>query len=129
MIRICMIGTGYVGLVTGTCLAETGNDVACVDCDREKIDLLKQGEIPIYEPGLAELVGRNAASGRLRFTTDLAGAAESAQLVFLAVGIGAAFATRAIERTARLPGLNLAQLDARRVLRVSEAEGHPPPIG
>ena len=70
--KIAVVGTGYVGLVTGTCLAETGNDVTCVDCDRKKIDLLNRGHIPIYEPGLAELVARNVAGGRLRFTTDLA---------------------------------------------------------
>ncbi|HUT94858.1 MAG TPA: UDP-glucose/GDP-mannose dehydrogenase family protein [Thermoguttaceae bacterium] len=84
--KITMVGTGYVGLVTGTCLAETGNDVTCVDCDRAKIDLLRQGAIPIYEPGLAELVGRSSAAGRLHFTRDLAGATRGAKLVFLAVG-------------------------------------------
>lgn len=84
--RIVIVGTGYVGLVTGTCLAETGNDVTCVDCDRNKIDILNRGHIPIYEPGLAELVARNVAGGRLCFTTDLASAAKTAQLVFLAVG-------------------------------------------
>jgi len=89
-VKITVVGTGYVGLVTGTCLAETGNDVTCVDCDREKIDLLNRGEIPIYEPGLAELVQRNAAAERLRFTTDLASATEPAKLVFLAVGTPAA---------------------------------------
>jgi UDPglucose 6-dehydrogenase len=73
-------------LVTGTCLAETGNDVTCVDCDRKKIDVLNRGHIPIYEPGLAELVARNVAGGRLQFTTDLASAAQKAQIVFLAVG-------------------------------------------
>jgi UDPglucose 6-dehydrogenase len=85
-VKIAVVGTGYVGLVSGTCLAETGNDVTCVDCDREKIDLLRQDEIPIYEPGLKELVERNAAAGRLRFTTDLAGAAKPAGLLMLAVG-------------------------------------------
>ena len=84
--KIAVVGTGYVGLVTGTCLAETGNDVTCVDCDRKKIDVLNRGHIPIYEPGLAELVARNVAGGRLRFTTDLAAAAKKARLVFLAVG-------------------------------------------
>ena len=84
--KIAVIGTGYVGLVTGTCLAETGNDVTCVDCDRKKIDVLNRGHVPIYEPGLSELVARNVASGRLRFTTDLAAAAKKARLVFLAVG-------------------------------------------
>jgi UDPglucose 6-dehydrogenase len=84
--RIAVVGTGYVGLVTGTCLAETGNDVTCVDCDRKKIDILNRGHIPIYEPGLGELVARNVAAGRLQFTTDLAAAAKRAQVVFLAVG-------------------------------------------
>jgi UDPglucose 6-dehydrogenase len=85
-LKITMIGTGYVGLVTGTCFAETGNDVTCVDIDQKKIDMLKQGKLPIYEPGLAELVTRNAALKRLHFTTDLAAAVKRVKLVFLAVG-------------------------------------------
>ncbi len=84
--RIAIVGTGYVGLVTGTCFAETGNDVTCVDCDREKVARLRQGDVPIFEPGLSELIGRNAKEGRLRFTTDLAAAVRPAKLVFLAVG-------------------------------------------
>ncbi len=84
--KIVVIGTGYVGLVTGTCLAETGNNVVCVDCDRKKIDLLNRGHIPIYEPGLAELVARNMSAGRLHFTTDQTSAVSKAQIVFLAVG-------------------------------------------
>jgi len=85
-VRITVVGTGYVGLVTGSCLAETGNNVQCVDCDRQKIDRLNEGEIPIYEPGLAELVRRNTATGRLHFTTDLADATATAKLILLAVG-------------------------------------------
>jgi UDPglucose 6-dehydrogenase len=84
--KIAVIGTGYVGLVTGTCLADSGNEVTCVDIDQDKIERLEQGLIPIYEPGLTELVQHNAAAGRLRFTTDGAAAVKSAQLVFLAVG-------------------------------------------
>ncbi len=84
--KIAVVGTGYVGLVTGTCLAETGNDITCVDCDQRKIDMLNRGEIPIYEPGLAELVERNTAGGRMHFTTDLPTATAKAELVFLAVG-------------------------------------------
>ena len=84
--KIAVVGTGYVGLVTGTCLAETGNEVACVDCDERKVALLGRGDIPIYEPGLAELVARNTAEGRLTFTTDLPAAARDAKLIFLAVG-------------------------------------------
>jgi UDPglucose 6-dehydrogenase len=84
--KIVVIGTGYVGLVTGTCLAETGNNVVCVDCDRKKIDILNRGHIPIFEPGLAEMVARNISSGRLHFTTDLAAAVSKARLIFLGVG-------------------------------------------
>lgn len=84
--NIAIVGTGYVGLVTGTCLAETGNDVVCVDCDQRKVEMLGRGEIPIYEPGLEELVKRNFAAGRLTFTTNLAEAVQGATLVFLAVG-------------------------------------------
>lgn len=84
--RIAVVGSGYVGLVTGTCLAETGNEVCCVDCDGGKIDRLSRGQVPIYEPGLEELVRRNLDAGRLRFTTDLAAVAGDAKLVFLAVG-------------------------------------------
>jgi len=84
--KLAIVGTGYVGLVTGTCLAETGNDVTCVDCDVEKIERLLRGESPIYEPGLAELVSRNAAAGLLHFTTDLTAAVADAKIIFLAVG-------------------------------------------
>ena len=84
--KIVVIGTGYVGLVTGTCFADSGNDVTCVDIDEAKIEQLNQGKVPIYEPGLSELVVRNAAAGRLHFTTDLASAVKTAQLVYLAVG-------------------------------------------
>ena len=84
--KIAVIGTGYVGLVTGTCFADSGNDVTCVDIDRAKIDRLNRGEIPIYEPGLEEMVRENQAAERLRFTTDLAAAVAPAEIVFLAVG-------------------------------------------
>ncbi len=84
--NVVMIGTGYVGLVSGTCFAEFGASVVCVDVDEEKIRRLKEGEIPIYEPGLDELVGSNVSAGRLSFTTDLASAVPQADLVFIAVG-------------------------------------------
>ncbi len=86
LMKITMIGTGYVGLVTGTCFAESGNDVVCVDINEEKIAGLKRGVIPIFEPGLSELVQRNVAADRLDFTTNLRAAVESAQIVYLAVG-------------------------------------------
>jgi len=84
--KIAMIGTGYVGLVTGTCLAESGNEVTCVDIDAAKIERLKQGDIPIYEPGLLEMVHRNSTQDRLRFTVDFQHAVSDARLVFIAVG-------------------------------------------
>jgi UDPglucose 6-dehydrogenase len=84
--NLAVVGTGYVGLVAGTCFAESGNDVACVDIDEAKIAILKQGQIPIYEPGLEEMVRRNAEEQRLSFTTDLAAAVKKAAIVFIAVG-------------------------------------------
>ena len=81
-----MIGTGYVGLVSGTCFSESGNNVTCVDIDQGKIDRLNEGIIPIYEPGLTEMVQRNHKAGRLHFTTDLESAVTKAKVVYLAVG-------------------------------------------
>ncbi len=84
--RIAMIGTGYVGLVSGACFSDFGHDVICVDKDAAKIERLTRGEVPIFEPGLAALITKNAAAGRLSFTTDLAGAVDGAEAVFIAVG-------------------------------------------
>jgi UDPglucose 6-dehydrogenase len=84
--KIAVVGTGYVGLVTGTCFADSGNDVTCIDIDQQKIARLTAGEIPIYEPGLAELVEHNTVAKRLHFTTDLPAAIRAAKVVFLAVG-------------------------------------------
>jgi UDPglucose 6-dehydrogenase len=84
--KIAVVGTGYVGLVVGSCLAESGNDVICVDKDETKVRLLRKGRIPFYEPGLAELVTRNRAEKRLNFTTQLGRSVKGAQIVFIAVG-------------------------------------------
>jgi UDPglucose 6-dehydrogenase len=86
MMKVTIFGTGYVGLVTGACLAEMGNHVVCVDVDAAKVDRLKRGEIPIYEPGLESIVLRNHASGRLDFTTEVAPAIAHGELLFIAVG-------------------------------------------
>ncbi len=84
--RLTMVGTGYVGLVTGVCFSNTGNDVVCLDVDERKIDTLKQGGCPIYEPGLTEMMKQNVDAGRLEFTTDAAQAYRDAQMIFICVG-------------------------------------------
>ena len=84
--KIAVVGTGYVGLVAGACFAESGNDVVCVDKDLAKVETLNAGRMPIYEPGLEELVRRNRQESRLTFTTDLPEAVRSASIIFIAVG-------------------------------------------
>ena len=84
--RISVIGSGYVGLVTGACLADTGSSVVSVDIDADKVARLNRGECPIFEPGLAELLSRNLAAGRLSFTTDLPQAVASGEVIFIAIG-------------------------------------------
>jgi UDPglucose 6-dehydrogenase len=84
--KIAIIGSGYVGLVVGTCFADTGNRVTCCDVNEDKIARLRRGEVPIYEPGLEELIQRNVAEGRLFFSTDIKAAIQGAQVVFIAVG-------------------------------------------
>jgi len=83
--KIAVVGTGYVGLVTGTCLAETGNDVTCVDINEKKVAMMKEGKLPIYEPGLELLFHRNIEQGRLSFTTNLAEGIKEAKIIFLAL--------------------------------------------
>ncbi len=106
--KITVVGTGYVGLVVGACLAETGNDVVCADVDERKIGMLLNNQIPIYEPGLEPLVERNQAQGRLVFTTDVAAAIARAEVVFIAVGT---------------PPDEDGSADLRHVLNVAEAIG------
>ena len=84
--NIAIVGTGYVGLVSGACFSEMGIDVTCVDIDRNKIERLISGDIPIYEPGLDELVRRNVNAGRLHFASSLASCLDSVEVVFSAVG-------------------------------------------
>src|SRR5881394_3469587 len=84
--KIAVVGTGYVGLVAGACLAESGNDVVCVDKDAAKIRTLRRGKMPIYEPGLEELVRRNSQEKRLTFSTTLPKAVRDSSIVFIAVG-------------------------------------------
>ena len=84
--KIAVVGTGYVGLVLGACLAENGNDVICIDKDEAKVRQLRRGVMPIYEPGLEEMVRRNRAEKRLEFTTDLPRSVRAASIVFIAVG-------------------------------------------
>lgn len=86
MSKICVVGTGYVGLVTGTCFADLGNDVICLDVDNTRIDKLNKGLMPIYEPGLEQIVSQNVQAGRLRFTTDFVAALKGAEYAFIAVG-------------------------------------------
>ena len=86
MKKICVVGTGYVGLVSGACLADFGNHVICADIDKDKIDKLNNGVIPIYEPGLKEVVDRNVEKGRLLFSNDVNAAIRDTEVVFIAVG-------------------------------------------
>ncbi len=84
--KVSVVGTGYVGLVAGTCFADSGNEVICVDIDTKKIDMLNNGKVPIYEPGLEEMIKRNVEQDRLSFTTDIKKAVQSSQIIFIAVG-------------------------------------------
>ena len=84
--KLCMIGTGYVGLVSGACFSDLGNNVICVDKDLNKINELKKGKIPIYEPGLEELVLKNIKSKRIKFSTDLERSIKSSDIIFICVG-------------------------------------------
>jgi len=110
MKHICVLGTGYVGLVTGTCFADLGNQVVCVDIDVEKITKLKRGVMPIYEPGLEEMVKRNAQAGRLRFTTEYSEGVAGAEFVFIAVDTPAGSGGEADLRYVRSAATSLAEV-------------------
>ena len=84
--KVSIFGTGYVGLVTGTCFAEMGNDVLCVDIDEAKVEALRKGHIPIFEPGLEDLVTANVAKQNLQFSTDIAAGVDHGDIIFIAVG-------------------------------------------
>ena len=84
--KLCMIGTGYVGLVSGVCFSDLGNDVICVDHDKNKIENLKKGKVPIYEPGLDELVLKNYKNNRLKFSTNLKDSISKSDIIFICVG-------------------------------------------
>ncbi len=109
--RVCVIGTGYVGLVTGVCLSHIGHDVICVDNNEEKVKLMKQGQSPIYEPGLSELMHSCMESGRLSFTTDLGAGVSHGEILFIAVGTPplptGESDTRYVEAVAKGIGANL----------------------
>src|SRR5471030_262277 len=103
--RIAVIGTGYVGLVAGVCFADSGHSVICVDVDEEKIERLRKGESPIYEPGLVELLQRNIAGERLRFSTELPAAVKASEVIFIAVGTPQGDSGRSEEHTSELQSL------------------------
>ena len=84
--KLCIIGTGYVGLVSGVCFSDLGNDVICVDKDEDKINLLKKGKVPIYEPGLSELVVKNFRNKRLSFSSNLKTSVKNSDIIFICVG-------------------------------------------
>jgi len=113
--KIVVIGSGYVGLVSGTCFSAFGHDVVCVDNDRKKIENLKKGIIPIYEPGLDDMVIENTKAGRLKFSTNLKECAGDADAIFIAVG------TPTPEGGTAMPILHTSMLSPKKSLRISRA--------
>ena len=110
MKNIAVAGTGYVGLTTGTCFADLGNNVTCIDISEEKIESLRAGQVPIYEPGLAEMIERNVKAGRLHFTTDYAEALEEAEFVFICVGTPSGVDGEADLRYVRMAAVSIAEI-------------------
>lgn len=121
MKHIAVAGTGYVGLVTGTCFADLGNMVTCIDIDQAKIDALNQGRVPIYEPGLSELVQQNMSAGRLRFTTDYAHALCDAEFVFICVGTPSGVDGEADLRHVLVTAETIAELMSRPLIIVNKS--------
>lgn len=109
MKNIAVAGTGYVGLSTGTCFADMGNNVTCIDISEEKIEMLRRGEVPIYEPGLSEMITRNSKAGRLHFTTDYAEALRDAEFIFICVGTPSGVDGEADLRYVRMAAESIAQ--------------------
>ncbi len=121
MKTIAVAGTGYVGLTTGTCFADLGNQVTCIDISAEKIQMLRQGQVPIYEPGLSEMIERNVRAGRLSFTTDYAEALADAQFVFVCVGTPSGVDGEADLRYVRMAAESIAQAMAQPLIIVNKS--------
>ncbi len=121
MKNIAVAGTGYVGLSTGTCFADMGNNVICIDINKEKIEMLRQGRVPIYEPGLSELITRNVKAGRLHFTTDYAQALADVEFVFICVGTPSGVDGEADLRYVRMAAESIAQAMTHQLIVVNKS--------
>src|SRR5215204_4865991 len=121
MRNIAVAGTGYVGLTTGTCFADLGNKVTCIDINVDKINSLRQGDVPIYEPGLSEMIQRNVKEGRLHFTTDYAEALADAEFIFICVGTPSGVDGEADLRYVRMAAEAIAQSTPHSVIIVNES--------
>jgi UDPglucose 6-dehydrogenase len=118
---IAVAGTGYVGLSTGTCFADMGNRVICIDISEEKIEMLRQGRVPIYEPGLSEMLTRNLQAGRLSFTTDYAEALADAEFVFICVGTPSGVDGEADLQYVRMAAQSIAQNMTRPLIVINKS--------
>ena len=113
--KLCMIGTGYVGLVSGVCFSDVGNTVYCVDKDKKKIDELNKGNVPIYEPGLEEILKKNYKQNRLKFTTDLNFAVKFSDVIFICVGTPTS-------KTNKSANLQFVFEAAKQIININESE-------